>query len=312
MSAKVSGKVWELMLDPMDKYVLLALSDHADHEGNNVRPGNELLCAKTGLSEKTIGVKIEKLTKLGLLDPVTGGTGRGRKRELSVDPDAGKRHPYFIERDRKKAERDRKKAEEASTFSAFQKSKDVQPLEGQKVELDNAKGRTSGNKRSNLTTEKVELDDNLHDKERARLNRHESSIEPSIDPSLESEPATNQANNLSSNAPEKEEAPSESVNQAYELYKKIFDRELPIHTQEQLGQVDDLAVWEGTLQAWRINGYSARQVFEMLRQYRLDMVYAAKRSRGGNSNGKTRTDSRKPESTAASTVTSRYKGAREL
>ena len=65
MSVKILGQVWELDLDPMDKLVLLALVDHADHEGNNIRPGNEILSAKTGLSHQTISAKFKKFIEAG-------------------------------------------------------------------------------------------------------------------------------------------------------------------------------------------------------------------------------------------------------
>src|SRR5262245_46196485 len=117
LSNKISGKVWELDLDPVEKLVLLALADHADHEGNNVRPGNELLCAKTGLSERTIGKKIEKFVKAGILVTVRANPGPGKKREFSIVADHLARHEYFIAKDAKKAER----------ASTVQRSKTVEP-----------------------------------------------------------------------------------------------------------------------------------------------------------------------------------------
>ncbi len=149
MSVKISGQVWELDLDPMDKLVLLALSDHADHEGQSVKPGNALLCAKTGLSEKTIGVKIAKFLELGILEPVETTTGRGNIREFAVELSSAERHPYFIEKDRRKVER-------ASTNQA--------------------------SKRSNLTPQKVELDAVKVELDGFAYKEHEPS-EPSIEPS---------------------------------------------------------------------------------------------------------------------------------
>lgn len=133
MSVKISGQVWELDLDPMDKLVLLALSDHADHEGQSVKPGNALLCAKTGLSEKTIGVKIAKFLELGILEPVETTTGRGNIREFAVELSSAERHPYFIEKDRRKVER-------ASTNQSSKRSN----LKPQKVELDAVKVELDG------------------------------------------------------------------------------------------------------------------------------------------------------------------------
>lgn len=168
MSAKVSGKVWELELDPIDKLVLLALSDHADHEGNNVRPGNDLLCAKTGLTQPTVTAKIKRLTEAGILDPQTGKTGRGNIREFSIVTDHIPRKQYFIEKEAKKvkAAHTFQKVKEASTLSVK-----VKTDEGEKVKTDNEKVK-AGN-------EKVKADNSLHDKERARIepsiNLHETS-----------------------------------------------------------------------------------------------------------------------------------------
>lgn len=203
MSNKVSGKVWELDLDPVEKLVLLALADHADHEGNNVRPGNELLCAKTGLSERTIGKKIEKFVKAGILVPVRDKPGPGKKREFSIAADRIPRHEYFIAKDAAKVER----------ASTVQRAKTVEPRsivrrrtveagsgvsQTKTVEADSAvEGRTveaDSTEQSNLAQRTVELGAatvepgaatvepgaNSHDKERARdMNRHEPSMEPS-------------------------------------------------------------------------------------------------------------------------------------
>jgi Helix-turn-helix domain len=219
MSSKISGKVWELDLDPVEKLVLLALADHADHEGNNVRPGNDLLCAKTGLSERTIGKKIEKFIEQGILVPVRLKTGPGTLREFSLVTDQLPRHELFIKRDLKKLERAStvqrpKTVERASTVKrpkpitsrsgAGQPTVEPASTVGQSKTVEAASAvhdktveaasteqskliRPLLSERSNLTTltvepgaATVEPGDNSHDKERARvLNRHEPSIEPS-------------------------------------------------------------------------------------------------------------------------------------
>ena len=184
MSAKVSGKVWELDLDPVDKLVLLALADHADHEGNNVRPGNDLLCAKTGLSQPTVTAKLKKLTDAGILCPQTGTTGRGNIREFSITTDDTPRRQYFIDKDAKKT------AQKVKTTSTFQKVKTGSTLE-EKVEDGSTfleqKVKDGEGEKVKAETEKVKDDERkvkdgkvLHDKERARV---EPSIEPSLEPS---------------------------------------------------------------------------------------------------------------------------------
>lgn len=169
MSVKISGKVWELDIDPMDKLVLLALADHADHEGENVRPGHALLSAKTGLSEKTIGVKIDRFVELGWLEIAENEQGgRGKKRGYAIDLEQAPRRPYFIERDRERAAKRAKllrpltprKGEAASPFNTTEKG-EVGDLKGEAGDL------------------KGEVDGNSHDKDARARNRHEPSHEPS-------------------------------------------------------------------------------------------------------------------------------------
>jgi len=235
LSNKISGKVWELDLDPVEKLVLLALADHADHEGNNVRPGNDLLCAKTGLSERTIGKKIEKFIEQGILVPVRLKTGPGTLREFSLVIDHLPRHELFIQRDLKKLERassERRRtvephstvqrpkmvksrsaamartAESRSTVSPPKRIEPDSTVRNETVEtgltVQPNPLRLLPGERSNLTTltvepgaATVEPDDNSHDKERARvLNRHEPSIEPSE--REEASPALSAINELAS------------------------------------------------------------------------------------------------------------------
>lgn len=167
MSAKISGKVWELELDPTEKLVLLALSDHADHEGNNVRPGNDLLVAKTGLSERTIGLKIASFIERGILEPEDTATGRGRVREFTLDPDQCERRQYFIERDKRRTEQARQKVEARSTDTAKKGRSTFDRYEEQKVESDSRKVEADA--------QKVEFDGNAY-------KEYEPSIEPSIEP----------------------------------------------------------------------------------------------------------------------------------
>lgn len=181
----------------MDKFVLLALADHADHEGEHVHPGHELLVEKTGLSEATISKKIQKFIRNGWIQ-IDGNAkgGRGNRREYSIDVKAPPRNPYFIERERQKAERKAAKALEIQplkTPSQVQPFRDENPLpdltfgeekgtskfnlsEELKVELDA--------ERLNLTQEKVELDTSAP----IRNARVEPSVEPSIEPSVVERP----------------------------------------------------------------------------------------------------------------------------
>jgi hypothetical protein len=74
------GIVWELDLAKPLKFLLLALADHADHNGENAYPGIRLLAWKTGDSERTVHRGLRALTDLGLIEVVEAGGGlmRGR------------------------------------------------------------------------------------------------------------------------------------------------------------------------------------------------------------------------------------------
>lgn len=172
MSAKVSGKVWELDIDPVEKLVLLALSDHADHDGNNVRPGNDLLCAKTGLTQPTVTAKIKKLVSDGVLVPQTSTTGRGNRREFSIEMEHLPRRQYFVDKDAKKVKA-------GHTISSGEKSKAAFTFAQEKVKADEVIKVKDGNGKVKADEIKVKDGEILHDKERAQI---EPSIEP-IEPS---------------------------------------------------------------------------------------------------------------------------------
>lgn len=105
MSGKISGQVWDLDLDelveqaagafgdgggPIEKQsllvMLLALADHADHEGRNVRPGVDLLMWKTGLSDRRVRGLLSVLRAVKVLVPVRYlRGGRGHTTEYRLD-----------------------------------------------------------------------------------------------------------------------------------------------------------------------------------------------------------------------------------
>lgn len=69
MSGKISGLVWDLDLPHREVFVLLAITDHADHDGRNMHPSLELLAWKTGDSRRTV---IRILNKLAELQEMAG------------------------------------------------------------------------------------------------------------------------------------------------------------------------------------------------------------------------------------------------
>jgi hypothetical protein len=67
MSGKIMGQVWDLDLPTNEQLVLLAMTDHADHLGENIWPSVGLIAWKTGYSERTIQRLIKSLLKKDIL-----------------------------------------------------------------------------------------------------------------------------------------------------------------------------------------------------------------------------------------------------
>lgn len=103
------GLVWELDLDKPLKFTLLALADHADHNGDGARPSVGLLAWKTGDTRRTIQRHLRALEALGLIEPIhdpTGGLVRsgaggnlvGRATTYRLTLDKGAKLPPFVPR----------------------------------------------------------------------------------------------------------------------------------------------------------------------------------------------------------------------
>ena len=85
MSNRIQGAVWEMDLEQGEKLVLLALADHADHEGNNVFPGKGLVAWKTGYSERQVARIMDKLEELRILVCVESRPGYSKKYRIDID-----------------------------------------------------------------------------------------------------------------------------------------------------------------------------------------------------------------------------------
>ncbi len=80
MSVKIMGAVWDAPLPTTQKFVLLALADHADHEGGNIFPAVATIARKCNLTERGVQKAIRALVKAGLL--ILERQGNGRKTNL--------------------------------------------------------------------------------------------------------------------------------------------------------------------------------------------------------------------------------------
>jgi hypothetical protein len=80
MSIEAIAVAWGKKIeDPITKYVLVAMADHADKLGGSIFPAAETVAEKTGLCEKTIRRHIKKLVADGFLLPA-GVSKYGTKR----------------------------------------------------------------------------------------------------------------------------------------------------------------------------------------------------------------------------------------
>jgi hypothetical protein len=67
MSDKAKGRIWEIKLPHNEKWVLLAMADHSDHEGRGMYVGHDLIAYKTDYDERNVIRLVRKLMERGIL-----------------------------------------------------------------------------------------------------------------------------------------------------------------------------------------------------------------------------------------------------
>jgi DNA-binding Lrp family transcriptional regulator len=92
MSVKIMGSVWDLDLPPKEKLLLMALADHASHDGSDVYPSLSRLAYKTQYSVRTVRRYMRKLEERGLL--VKEEARPGRTTVYRIDISAGVMRNY--------------------------------------------------------------------------------------------------------------------------------------------------------------------------------------------------------------------------
>ena len=88
MSVKIMGEVFDTDLPKPLKFLLLAMADHADHDGGNIYPGVALLAIKTSDSERNVRRLIGDLEATGLIKAVAyrqGGHGRATNWRIDLE-----------------------------------------------------------------------------------------------------------------------------------------------------------------------------------------------------------------------------------
>lgn len=98
MSGKISGMVWDLDLPHAQMLVLLAMADHADHEGRNIYPSIGLIAWKCGYSDRQVQRIIKDLVDIGVL-AVQAESTANRPTTYNVNISAApKKAPYTRKR----------------------------------------------------------------------------------------------------------------------------------------------------------------------------------------------------------------------
>ncbi len=99
MSINVVREVWELDLPPHEKLLLLAMADHADHEGRNVYPSIDFVAWKTRYSARHVQRLVRGLERRGILvRQGNGNGGRGRSTCYRIDLRKGDKSAPFSRR----------------------------------------------------------------------------------------------------------------------------------------------------------------------------------------------------------------------
>jgi hypothetical protein len=174
------GQVWDLDLPHAQAWVLMALADHADHEGANAFPGQDLLAYKTGYSPRQVRRILDALEKKNIIVAEGGGRGRGvTRRYRLLLHNAPKKADRVTGYSAGKCSKDAQpKADNLSGFSELKSGHFVQTKADNLSTFPDEKADISGAKKRTFPTQKADISDRPHDKERARVNHHEPSIEP--------------------------------------------------------------------------------------------------------------------------------------
>jgi hypothetical protein len=96
VSVKLMGLAWETSLPQAEKFVLLALCDHAHDDGSHVYPSISYLAWKVGASVRTIQRTMRALEERGVILPVRhrqGGRGFATEYRIVIEA-APRSEPY--------------------------------------------------------------------------------------------------------------------------------------------------------------------------------------------------------------------------
>ncbi len=184
MSAKYVGQVWDLALPQSLAWVLMAMADHADHTGDNVFPGEELLAWKTGYSVRQVRRILLKLEELGIAIPQVRAVGRGNKQRYKLDYSKAARKPDFQNRSKRPVIRDEKTGHQMSGFPAAENADNLTGFDEEKPDILIKENRT-------FLTGKPDILINITGHSNVGTYKERARVEPSEEPSIEPSVRTN-------------------------------------------------------------------------------------------------------------------------
>lgn len=84
MSVRLMNRVFDLVLPPMQKLVLLTMSSHADDDGGSCYPSVERIAARTGLTRRGTQKILRRLEDSRLLVPMASQPGSSRNYHIRI------------------------------------------------------------------------------------------------------------------------------------------------------------------------------------------------------------------------------------
>lgn len=102
MSVQQMALVWALYLPHTEAWVLMALADHADHNGKHVYPSVGLIAWKTGYSKRQVFRALSLLQKRKLIKAVANKGGKVSSRAVTYELQlwhGENKPPYLSKRD---------------------------------------------------------------------------------------------------------------------------------------------------------------------------------------------------------------------
>lgn len=262
-----------------DRLVLLILATHANDETFECYPGHVLLGQEAAMSERNLIYCLKRLEDLGEIG-INRGLGRGN---LTV---------YQIHLARVKTA---EKLQATASFNALEKVQDsaikvqviapfpaenLQPsasfIEPEKVQDSVEKVQDSVIKGAKVPVAYKDIEPSGTMKKPGSARAHENLPFASESPEMGAITSGEQIPKETQGAP----AP-------FEVFKRRFPDQATIHAEEVItaAGISILAIWETTLDAWKTNCYSARNIAGMIENYRDRAKRAERQPASGQPRG---------------------------